>query len=81
MIKEGIQDINNVKIKKHLYLSEKKNKSINHNNSKIKKKNKYILNDIKDLTKMKSIKDIERILFKKKKSSALLINDKLKKIK
>ena len=81
MIKEGIQDINNVKIKKHLYLSEKKNNNINHNNSKIKKKNKNILNDIKDLTKMKSIKDIERILFKKKKSSALLINDKLKKIK
>ena len=79
MIKEGIKDINKVKIKRHLYLSEKKNKSINHNN--FKKKNKFILNDIKDLTKLKSIKDIERILFKKKKSSALIINDKFKKIK
>ena len=79
MIKEVIKDINKVKIKRHLYLSEKKNKSINHNN--FKKKNKFILNDIKDLTKLKSIKDIERILFKKKKSSALIINDKFKKIK
>jgi len=80
MIKEGIKDINKKKIKRHLYLSEKKNKSINHNNN-FNKKKKYILNDIKDLAKLKSINDIERILFKKKKSSALIFNDKLKKIK
>jgi hypothetical protein len=81
MIKEGIKDINKVKLKRHFYLSEKKNKSINHNNNNFKKKNKYILNDIRDLTKVKSIKDIEKILFKKKKSSELIINDKFKKIK
>ena len=81
MIKEGIKDINKVKIKRHLYLSEKKYKSINQNNNNFKKKNKYILNNIRDLTKLKSISDIERILFKKKKSSALIINDKFKKIK
>ena len=80
MIKEGIKDINKVNIKRHLYLSEKKNKNINHYNN-FNKKNKYILNSIKDLTKLKSINDIERILFKKKKSSELIINDKYQKIK
>ena len=68
MIKEGINEINNNKYKRPLYMSEKR----------IKNKIKEI-----DVTKIKSIKDIETILFKnrsKDKKNFIYKNIKLKKL-
>ena len=57
MIKEGINDLNNNKYKMPLYLSIQKE-----NGDKKKDNIDY------DITKIKSIKEIEKVLFKKKKS-------------
>ena len=57
MIKEGINDLNNKKYKRPLYLS------IQRENDDEKKDSNYY-----DITKIKSIKEIEKVLFKKKKS-------------
>ena len=70
MIKEGINDINNNKYKKPLYLS------VNKRDKYLEKKNNDYENY--DITKIKSIKEIENILFKKK-SSSLYKNINLKK--
>ena len=58
LIKEDINEMNNNKYKKPVYFSVKKDK---------KDKNEKNKND--DITKIRSIKDIEKILFKNKKSA------------
>jgi hypothetical protein len=80
LIKEGIKDMNENKYKKPLYLSEKRDKRIitldNNTRKKFEENNVYT-----DITKIRTIKALDKYLFQKKISiEPLFMNIKLKNV-
>ena len=77
LIKEGIKDMNENKYKKPLYLSEKRDKRLitldNNTRKKFAENNVYT-----DITKIRTIKALDKYLFQKKKNNPIFKNIKLR---